>query len=360
MIAPNACKSEHSADAPFAPEALPGSLRAAFTEVRRSRSAFVGLAILLSLALTAVFADFLASSLPIYGRVYGRTYVLANVVRPPTLSTMPRAELERELAQGFAVRALVAHAPWEHSPARSLPPLRELTHPLGTDLAGRDVFSALVHGARQELAFAALAVLFLVLIGTVLGALAGFFGGLLDTVLSRAVETMTAFPTVVVVLSVQALVSRATSLSLLLTIALTRWAEVARIVRAEVMQVTEQDYVVAARALGASPLRILLRHVWPNARAQVLVAATFALAAVVLLQASCDFLQVGPDVGLPTWGQLLAQARLRPEAWWLTVFPALAVLATVAAPHLVGERLREALDPRGSRHRGRGPLSPDL
>jgi peptide/nickel transport system permease protein len=329
-----------------ASDGLPGSSRAAFAHVRNSSAGLCGLALILTLVLVSLFAEFLASPLPLFGRVHGQVYVLANVSKPPALMALPRAELEAELARGFSLRAPVEYAPSEQSPEKLLHPLAGVRHPLGTDVAGRDIFSILVHGTRQELTFAILAVFFLVLLGTVLGALAGFFGGATDALLSRAVETMTAFPTVVIVLSAQALVSKATSLSLLLAIALTRWAEVARIVRAEVIQVSEQDYVAAARAVGASPLRVLLRHVWPNARAQVLVAATLSLATVVLVQASCDFLNVGPDLGFPSWGQLLAQARTHPDAWWLLAFPSLAILATVVAPYLIGERLRDALDPR--------------
>jgi peptide/nickel transport system permease protein len=327
------------------PRHVPGSTRRALSEVRRHGASFVGLALLLSVVLTAVFADFIASPLPIFGKVHGTTYVLANVTRPAELVTMPRAELDAELAHGASVLALVRYAPWEKTQAE-LPPFVSLGHPLGTDLEGRDVLSALVHSGRQELAFAALAVLFMVVIGTVLGALAGFFGGPFDSLVSRAVETMTAFPTVVLVLCVQALVPNASSLSLLLAIALTRWAEIARIVRGEVIHVGNQDFILAARALGASPSRVLLRHVWPNARGQVLVAATLALAAVVLIQASCDFLGVGLRLGMPTWGQLLAESRVRPSAWWLVVFPGLAILVTILAPHLVGERMQAALDPR--------------
>jgi peptide/nickel transport system permease protein len=260
---------------------------------------------------------------------------------------MPRAELEAELARGFVLRALVRSGPRETTGDVLRPPLASVSHVLGTDTAGRDVFAVIVHGARVVMSFALLCVALLVAFGTLVGALGGFFGGIFDALVARSVETMTAFPTIVLVLAFQAMMPRASTLTLLLAISLTRWAEVARLVRGEVIAVSAQDYVLAARALGASPLRILVRYVFPNARAQALVSATFALAAVVLVEASCDFLGLGIEESSPTWGHLMAQARHHPAAWWLLAFPALALLVTVVSQNVVGEALRDALDPRG-------------
>jgi peptide/nickel transport system permease protein len=160
------------------------------------------------------------------------------------------------------------------------------------------------------------------------------------------VETISAFPTLVLVLVVQATVPHPTLWTLLLAIGLTRWPEVARLVRAEVQMVSSQDYVLAARALGAGPFRILRRHVAPNAFAPILVAGAFGLASVVLVEASLDFLRVGAPGGSASWGETLSETREHLGAWWLLVFPGLAVFVTVLSLNLVGEALRDALDPR--------------
>ncbi|NOU27579.1 MAG: ABC transporter permease [Polyangiaceae bacterium] len=330
-----------------AERAVPGTLRRALSEVRRKRGASVGITAFAMLLLVAIFADFFASPLPVYGTVRGHTYVLANVTRPRELQSMSHAELEAELARGFALRALVHWGPAETGTAVLRPPLASAGHVLGTDSDGRDVFSVLVHGARVVVSFALLCVALLVAFGALVGALGGFFGGVFDAIVARSVETMTAFPTIVLVLAFQAMMPKASTLTLLLAISLTRWAEVARLVRGEVIAVSGQDYVLAARALGASPLRILVRYVFPNARAQALVSATFALATVILVEASCDFLGLGIEESSPTWGHLMAQSRHHPGAWWLLAFPALALLGTVVSQNVVGEALRDALDPRG-------------
>jgi peptide/nickel transport system permease protein len=203
-----------------------------------------------------------------------------------------------------------------------------------------------VHGARTSLTVGLIAVIAFVGIGAMLGALAGFYGGVVDSIVSRLVETLTAFPTIVLVLVVQALLPKPTMVTMLMAIGLTRWTEVARLVRAEVLLVASQDYVVAARALGAAPLRVLRRHVLPNAVAPILVSATFGVASVVLIEASLTFLRVGLPPPTPSWGEMLSEARDHATAWWLLMLPGLAVFTSVVALNLVGEALRDALDPR--------------
>jgi peptide/nickel transport system permease protein len=310
------------------------------------RQSFAALSVLVTMILVSVFADFFASSLPVFAVLENKVHVLANVIKPPALTVLSRSEMNAACAKGFCIRAVVASSPKDPSLEILLPPFRVRAHPLGTDALGRDVFAVAVHGTRAVVSFALLAVLFLVSLGTFLGAIAGFFGGFLDGIISRAVETMTAFPTLVLVLAVQALIPNASSFTLLLAISLTRWAEVARVVRAEVLDVMNEDYALAARALGATPLRVLWRHVLPNARSQVIVAGSFALSAVVLLQASCDFLGVGNAENLPTWGLLMGQAKRHPEAWWLMAFPSSLLLLMVVAQTVISEALRLALDPK--------------
>lgn len=225
-----------------------------------------------------------------------------------------------------------------------LPPLSG-GHPFGTDALGRDLFARVVLGTRLALTIGGAGTFILVAIGTALGALSGFLGGVVDGIVARAVEALMVIPTLLLVLVVQALLPHPTTTTLVLTIALTRWPELARLVRAEVLRVLGRDYVAAARALGASPLRILWRHIMPNAIGPAIVAAAFGVASIVIIQASVAFLRVPTGDTLASWGESLGEARSHPGAWWLVVFPGAALLATVVAFNLVGDAARDALDP---------------
>jgi peptide/nickel transport system permease protein len=327
------------------------ALTIALSQLRQSKLAFVGATVIACFALVSIFADLLASDLPVACRLHESTFVLPALTHPSALAAYDCERIEDELGDGdWALYPLVRFGPTQTS-ARGriqalLPPLTQGPHPLGTDDRGRDVFARLVHGARTSLTVGLLSVVAFIGIGAGLGALAGFYGGLVDSLVSRLVETLTAFPTIVLVLVVQGLVAHPTMSTMLLAIGLTRWTEVARLVRAEVLLVTSQEYVLAARALGARPGRVLSRHVLPNAIAPVLVAATFGVASVVLIEASLTFLRVGVPPPTASWGEMLSEARDHAFAWWLLVLPGLAVFATVVALNLVGEALRDALDPR--------------
>jgi peptide/nickel transport system permease protein len=246
----------------------------------------------------------------------------------------------------FAVRPLVRFGPQTPTPTRTLPPSLTRGHPFGTDSYGRDVFARVVHGARLSLTFGLLTALAFGALGAMLGGLAGFYGGAFDGAVTRLVEILSAFPTIALVLVVRALDPHPSLATMLLTIAAVRWTEVARIVRAEVLLARSRDYVLAARALGASPWRVLVRHVLPNAIVPAIVASTFGVAAVVLVEASVDFLGFGVHGTAPSWGDTMGDVRAAPGAWWLLVFPGLALTASLLALHLVAEALRDGLDPR--------------
>lgn len=327
-------------------DAPPAWLAIAGDQLERSRPARVGVMTLAFLALVAIFADVLAADLPLACRIGGDLYLAPNVTQPGHLSGETVGSLRARAGPGgFVLAPLVAHGPVRESTEISQGPRRE--HPFGTDSRGRDVFARVVHGTRASLTFGLLTALAFVAFGAGVGALAGFFGGFFDSVVTRLVEVITAFPTLILVLVVQAVVPRPSAFTMLVTIAATRWTEVARIVRAEVLFASSQDYAMAARALGASPLRVLRRHVLPNALMPALVAATFSLAAVILIEASLDFLHLGARLqATPSWGQILGDARTESGAFWLLFFPGMALLATVLALNLVGEALRDALDPR--------------
>lgn len=325
--------------------------RVALAQIARSRLARLGGIILAALAIVALSADLLASDLPIACRWHSTVYLLPNVTHPAALAGLDCTRMRRErallpLPGDWQVDPLVVHGPMRADPAAVLSPPLTRGHGLGTDVAGRDLFARLVYGTRTALGLGLAGSVVLVAIGVSFGAAAGFLGGLTDAIVSRAVESLVAIPTFLLVLVVGALVPHATTTTLLWTIALTRWTELARVVRAEVLVTLGNDYVTAARALGVSSWRILVRHVLPNAIGPALVAAAFGVASIVLIEAAVDFLRVGSPDGTASWGEALGEARGHPQAWWLIAFPATLLLLTLVALNLVGEAARDALDPK--------------
>lgn len=337
-----------------------GSIRRAFSRLARARLTLACAALLGCMALVAVFADLLASDLPIVCKIHGSVYVMPCVTMPPELANLPHhTRLGRDTGD-WAINPLVGFGPYVTDPdtAPLSPPSLASSHPIGTDARGRDLFARLVHGTRTALGLALLAVALYIVVGGLLGALSGFFGGALDFVVERLTEALSSFPVLVLVLVVQALLTHPTAISLLMAIAAVRWTEVARLVRADVLVASQQDFAMAARALGASPARVLYKHVLPQAVGPVIVAGALGIGQMVLVESSLDFLRSGLPEPVPSWGESLAESRYYLSAWWLLVFPALLVLATVVSSNVVGEALRDALDPRFSpTFAGQAPLA---
>lgn len=219
-------------------------------------------------------------------------------------------------------------------------------HPLGTDDLGRDVLSRMLYGARVSLAVGFVAVGIATAIGILIGALAGYYGGLIDRFLMRFVDIMLSIPSFFLILSVIAFVGPGIT-NIMVVIGLTSWMGVARLVRAEFLSLKNREFVLAAKAIGASDLRIIFRHMLPNSMAPVIVNAVLGVAAAVLLESSLSFLGLGVQPPQPSWGNILTQGKANIEiAWWLSVFPGFAILLTVLSYNLLGEGLRDALDPR--------------
>ncbi|ALC16181.1 ABC-type dipeptide/oligopeptide/nickel transport system, permease component [Desulfuromonas soudanensis] len=221
-----------------------------------------------------------------------------------------------------------------------------LAYPLGTDDLGRDVLARILYGARISLLVGFVAVGIATSIGIVLGALSGYYGGWVDGLTMRFVDIMLCFPSFFLILAVIAFLEPSIW-NIMIIIGLTGWMGVARLVRAEFLSLRERDFVVAARALGASDGRLIFRHILPNALSPILVSATLGVAGAILTESALSFLGIGVQPPTPSWGNMLiAGKQTLGTAWWLSAFPGLAILVTVLGYNLLGEGIRDALDPR--------------
>ena len=228
--------------------------------------------------------------------------------------------------------------------SRLRPPTR--AHHLGTDDLGRDVLARMIHGARISLTVGFLATAISLVVGSLLGALAGYYRGVADWIVSRTIEVVLCFPFLFLVLGIVALFGPSLY-TIMIALGLTSWTTEARYVRGEFLRIRELDFAYAARASGARDARIILRHLLPNALAPVLVSASFGVASAILTESALSFLGFGVPLPTPTWGGILLAAQQNIEyAWWLVVFPGVAIFLTVAAFNIIGDRFRDALDPR--------------
>jgi peptide/nickel transport system permease protein len=297
--------------------------------------------------LSAALADFLASDLPLAVKVDGRVWLIPCLTRPAAL----RGETQQSLSRraDWIAQTLIPYGPtqtWSgsgevHGGPPPWPP--DSRHWLGTDEIGRDVTARLLHGGRISLSIALLSVAAAVGVGVLIGGIAGYWGGSVDLVLSRFIEVMMTLPTVFLLLTVLAVFRSDALMPLILALGLTRWTSVARLMRAEVMKTKTLGYIEAAKAIGASPLRIFRRHLWPNTRGPVMVAAVFGVGSTLLLESSLSFLGVGVPAPYASWGEILAQAHrnlVTPGAWWLALFPGLAIGLTLIATNGIAGALR--------------------
>jgi peptide/nickel transport system permease protein len=220
------------------------------------------------------------------------------------------------------------------------------SHLFGTDQLGRDVLSRMIWGARISLKVGFVATGVAIIIGTILGAVSGYYGGWIDAAIMRFVDIMLCFPTFFLILAVIAFLEPSIW-NIMIIIGLTGWMGVTRLVRADFITLKERDFVQAARAIGASDLRIIFLHILPNAFASILVAATLGIAGAILTESALSFLGIGVQPPTPSWGNILTAGKDNIDiAWWLSLYPGLAILITVVGYNLLGEGIRDSLDPR--------------
>jgi peptide/nickel transport system permease protein len=257
----------------------------------------------------------------------------------------------------LAIAAILAPfvAPWD--PNR--PDVKQILDPpskqhlLGTDQLGRDVLSRMLYGARVSLAVGFVSVGIAAAIGIMLGAAAGYHGGMVDASIMRLVDLMLVFPRFFLLLAVLAFL-KPSIWTIMAVIGLTGWMGVARLVRAEFLALKEREFVLWSQSIGASAFRIIWRHILPNAMAPVLVAMTLGIPAAILTESGLSFLGLGVQPPHATWGNILNEGKDAIElAWWLSVYPGLAILVTVLSYNLLGEGIRDALDPRLRQSGGR-------
>jgi peptide/nickel transport system permease protein len=280
--------------------------------------------------------------------------VLGAVVPPAADRGLSPEEVAARHRPDRGLWPVVRHGPLEVGEAGPNAPCSR-DHPLGTDAHGRDLVARLVYGARTALGLAFGALLLSMLLGLTLGGLAGYYRGFWNDRLVRLVETVDTFPAIIVVALVRAIERQPSALSLVLAVAFVRWAEVARLVRAEVLHTSAEPYVAAARALGCSPWRVFWRHILPNSLGPVFVSSVFGVASVVLLEAAISFLEMGAASTAPSWGETLAQGARNPGALRLILLPGAMLMLTVGGSYLIADALRDATDPRAVRKRPRHP-----
>jgi len=325
-------------------------------QFRKNHVAVLGFIAVFFLLVIAALADFIANDKPLVMRYRHSLYfpvlkqysVSLGVSRwQPEFQNISFKEF---VAANFRADDWVQFPPIRHSPGEVY--LSEVLqrptaeHWFGTDDVGRDVASRIVHGSRISLYVGFIAVSIYVLIGVFVGALSGFYGGVVDIVLSRFIEIMLSIPTLFLIVTVVAFLPQSL-FNIVLVIGITNWPRVARLTRGEFLKAKPLEYVTAARALGASDLRTILRHILPNTLAPVFVAATFGVASAILIESTLSFLGFGVPSTVASWGSILSAAReLQPTGWWLAAFPGLAIFLTVTSYNLVGEGLRDASDPR--------------
>lgn len=319
-------------------------------QFKKDRIALISLFIIVILFLVAVFDDFIAGNKPVLMKINNKLYSPVLINHKELLNTD-----FSDYSLIYKISEFVIYPPVKYSPTQndllSILEQPSSKHIFGTDDRGRDVFSRMIHGTRISLSIGFVAVGIAVVIGIIMGSVAGYYGGKTDFIISRLFEIMITFPVFFLILTILAF--RDPSIyNIMIVIGATGWTGIARLVRGDFLKIRNYDYIAAEKCLGASDTRIMFRHILPNALSPVLVAATFGVAGAVLVESALSFLGFGVPPPTPSWGDVLSQSKKYVDfAWWLVIFPGLAIFITVTSFNLLGEGFRNVLDPklRGSK-----------
>lgn len=360
MIEPDQMNQELPKHRPEAGATEPKSQaywRTVWRRMRRNRRGTVGLLFVLLLVLVAFLSPLLASGQPIVCRYKGQLYFPAVVelfqsrtpgshwINKASPFNLPQFDAKRELdPKEFAIWPMIPYHEYEQTSEFYAPPSR--VHWLGTDDLGRDVAARMIHGATVSVKVGFISMGIASLIGMIIGSMAGYWGGWVDMVISRVIEVVVCFPVFFLILSIMVWLEPNIT-NVMIVIGLTRWTSIARYTRGEFIRIKGLDYAVAARALGVGHMRIMFRHILPNALAPVLVTITFGIASAILVEAGLSWLGFGVQPPAPSWGNILRTAydslRVAPH---LVFPPCVAIFLAVLAYNLVGDALRDAIDPR--------------
>lgn len=295
-----------------------------YKRLARSKSALFGLVIVSILIITAIFAPLIAP--------HDFSMQYRSAVKLPPMSKIPWEQIEAEYSE---------------MPAGKFKTARSNLFILGTDKFGRDILSRIIYGAQISLIVGVVAVIIALIIGVLFGALAGYFGKFIDSFLMRITDTFFAFPPLLLAIGILAVFEQPGLFTIFVALGISGWPSIARIVRGQVLSIKELEFIEAARAMGASDARIIIKHILPNSMAPIIVVGTLGIAGNILSEAGLSFLGLGVQPPTPSWGIMLAEGRtLIVHCPWICVFPGLAILMTVLGFNLLGDGLRDALDPR--------------
>ena len=336
----------------------------AWRRFRKRKLAMTALGLVMTIAIIALFSPAIVGTKPIICKYKGSIYFPAMgyfktswenpIFLRDKFRNVYQANLKEKDPDSWAVWPLVYQDPnrriregeWGEQPENASYSSPNEFNLFGTTQPGFDVFAQMVHGCRTALLIGFVSMGIATVIGVFIGALAGYLGGWVDIALSRMIEVVMCIPVLVLILALIAIVDETTIWHLMVILGVTSWTGIARLTRGEFLKLGNSEFVTAARSLGAGQLRIMFRHILPNALAPVLVPVSFGIAAAILIESGLRFLGIGGSPSSPSWGTLLNAGRENLQMWWLIVFPGIAIFLTVLAYNLIGEGLQEATDPR--------------
>lgn len=343
-----------------------GFWRDAWLRFRKRRMSFAAFGFVVLLGLIALLSPAIVGTKPIMCTYKGQTYYPAMgyfyepwenpiFITDEIIDNYPR-QLKAKDPESSAIWPLVYQDPyrrvrdgeWQDRPgnptgADGRPNAVNL---FGTTETGKDVFARMVHGTQIALLVGFVSTGIAALIGITVGAIAGYFGGWIDMLLSRIIEVVMCVPALILILALVAILEKPSIWQIMVVIGGTGWTGIARLTRAEFLKLKQLEYITAAQSLGVGQFRIMFRHILPNALAPVMVPLTFGIAAAILVESTLSFLGLGAPPPNPSWGSLLNEGRTNLAMWWLVLFPGLAIFFTVLAYNLIGEGVQEATDPR--------------